>query len=734
MRRLSFNAKRLVRGGSGGAAKRWFLLLALFGLLMLVTYIGTKEYVARFYEGEIALKDVYAPFDFVYTGDVDKGRTTQLKQKAAMSVRPVYSIDEEAIGKSRQSLELFLQEILKQYSLGIDKKEKISAIKAVTQDKISDETLSALFKQAEFGKGFADNIYILFDGLATKPIIDKQTKKNLQEANVPQISLVDPSTGNEIEIPVDNIISDDNLSKELEQAASKLFSRQKELKEAALEIAAKFIQPDLKENTDVFKKRREEAIASVPEAYAEMHIKRNELIIEKGKRVTKKEKTLFEELDKMLSSKSKSSYLLGMGMLILVLLGLGVLHIRAYDRKLLSSTKDLALLSILVLIDAVMIQSFEAHGFPSYLVPVASIAMLSAILLGPEVAFLANVLLSVFGGVIYVGRVDIVLMALVGGSIGIYSVKSVRKRSHIIKAGFFVGIANFLTTATSGFLNDLAMGAFLVDASLGFATGIASSFIVMGLLPFFEYCFKVTTDITLLELSDLNHPLLQEMILKAPATYHHSILVSNLAESAANAIGANSLLTRVGAYYHDIGKIGKPEYFNENESEFRSRHENLTPSMSALIITNHVKDGIELAKRYKISEKIIDFIRQHHGQGMVYYFYQRAMEQASDLEAGGKIDESVYRYPGPKPQTRETAIVLLADSAEAASRAIENPTLAKINGVVHKVISNKFVEGQLDECDLTLKDLNKIEDSFTRALNAIFHTRLNYDKKENNGK
>ncbi|MBN1353060.1 MAG: HDIG domain-containing protein, partial [Candidatus Omnitrophica bacterium] len=221
----------------------------------------------------------------------------------------------------------------------------------------------------------------------------------------------------------------------------------------------------------------------------------------------------------------------------------------------------------------------------------------------------------------------------------------------------------------------------------------------------------------------LSNPLLKELTIKAPGTYHHSIQVGNLAEEACDAIGANSLLARVGSYYHDIGKKEKAGYFVENEGTSASKHDKLTPSMSALIITNHTKDGIEIAKKYKLNRAITDFINQHHGTSLIYYFYQRALEK---VKSDSELKEEEFRYPGPKPQTKETAIVLLADSVEASSRMLSDPTPARIKSLVQKIINNKFIDGQLDECDLTLKDLHNISESFVRVLTGVFHSRLEY--------
>ncbi|MCM8819776.1 MAG: HDIG domain-containing protein, partial [Candidatus Omnitrophica bacterium] len=258
-----------------------------------------------------------------------------------------------------------------------------------------------------------------------------------------------------------------------------------------------------------------------------------------------------------------------------------------------------------------------------------------------------------------------------------------------------------------------------------FVDSILASIIVIGILPICELIFRVTTNISLLELLDFNHPLLRRLILEAPGTYQHSLVVANLSEAAAEAIGANMFLARVGAYYHDIGKILKPQFFVENIVGYKDAHKNLKPSMSKLIIINHIKDGVELAKKYHLNPKIIDFIAQHHGRTLVYFFYQKAKE----LEPQAGLEEE-YRYPGPKPQSPEVAIVSLADTIEALSRTLTEPTPSRIEEMVTEVVKRRFLEGELDESKLTLKDLEKITQSFIRMLNALFHTRINYPKNE----
>lgn len=305
-----------------------------------------------------------------------------------------------------------------------------------------------------------------------------------------------------------------------------------------------------------------------------------------------------------------------------------------------------------------------------------------------------------------------------------------RKRNTIIRAGLIIGILQVITLI---FIDHLAIYSGQRYLIL-LLNGIVSSIIVLGILPVFEYLFNTTTNISLLELADTHHPLLQRMAQEALGTYQHSLSVGNLSETACRAVGANALLARIGAYYHDIGKLQKPEYFSENQEKEESKHSKLAPTMSKLVIMNHVKEGSELAKKYRLNPTIIDFIEQHHGNSLVYYFYRRALENIEEYQ---EVNEEGFRYPGPKPNSKETAIVLLADSVEAATRALKEPNPSKIEELVHKVINNKFIDGQLDECDLTLKDLEKISAVFIRLLCGIYHSRAYYpesERSENNHK
>jgi len=438
-------------------------------------------------------------------------------------------------------------------------------------------------------------------------------------------------------------------------------------------------------------------------------------------------------------------YIVKLPLIIPLLLLMAGIHLHYFKKAEPKLFLRMGLLISLIVFTAHAITKYYANISPFY-IPVASIAMLVILLYNDlQLSFLMAFLSSIFVGLIAGSDFGLMIITFVGSLLSVYYVKDARTRGHLIKAGFFTGGIQVLSAillypavldpaqhiifTNKPFLNYMVwlvdVGKYLKPLLLN---GLICAFVVMATSKVFELLFGVLTNFSLLEMADFNQPLLRKLVLDAPGTYHHSLVVSNIAEAAADAIGANALLTRVGAYYHDIGKTIKPEYFTENQTFDASKHDHLEPTMSRLVILNHVKEGVDLAKKHKLNQKIIDFIPQHHGTGLIYYFYQRALEGAQEGEV---VDQANFRYPGPKPQNRETAIVLLADSVEGAVRALDDPTRSRIDEVVRKVVNNKFIDGQLDECDLTLKNLERICSTFTRVLGAMYHSRVKYPEKKN---
>lgn len=354
--------------------------------------------------------------------------------------------------------------------------------------------------------------------------------------------------------------------------------------------------------------------------------------------------------------------------------------------------------------------------------PIPAGAMLVTLLFDFHTAIVFSFIVSLLSG-LWLNDAIYPVYAFVGSLIAAFSVIRCKKRSAIVKGGLSIGGANIITSVIlllfhGELFTEKAFSTLLFASSAGLNVTAAVSLF----LPVLEYAFNVTTDIKLLELLDLNHPLMKNLMIAAPGTYHHSVIVGNLVESAAETIGVNPLLARVSAYYHDIGKAKMPEYFVENQTTNVSKHINLTPHMSSLIIASHVKEGVELARQHKVPEPIMDIIQQHHGTSMISYFYQKAKDQ----DIANVTSEEEYKYPGPKPQTRVAALVMMADAVEAASRVLTNPTSARITALVDRIINHIFLEGQLDECELTLKDIFEIKKHFSYILTGILHKRINY--------
>ncbi|MBL7081115.1 MAG: HDIG domain-containing protein [Candidatus Omnitrophica bacterium] len=414
------------------------------------------------------------------------------------------------------------------------------------------------------------------------------------------------------------------------------------------------------------------------------------------------------------------SYALGVNLIVPLILVVLYICLRTWERK--NRIAKHPYLKLLLLFLVIFAIGWHMHlkDLNIIFIPYAIVSMLSILLWQNMVVTLLVALATNLSLAFVFNSLDVAILFLVASVLSCLLLPSVRRRAQIVSAGFIIGLAQVITWLI---LRNFQILPELNAYIILFINGVVCAIIVTGVLPVFEYLFTRITNISLLELADFNHPLLRRMMLEASGTYHHSLIVGNLSEVASEAIGANALLARIGAYYHDIGKLEKPEYFSENQPQSLNKHDSLSPSMSKLIIVNHVKEGETLARKYKLNQAIIDFIRQHHGTSLVYYFYQRALVGERDRDA---VKEEGFRYPGPRPKTKETAIVLLADSVEAGVRALKNPSANRIEEMVHQIINNKFIDGQLDECDLSLKELEKIADCFIHLLSSMYHTRVVY--------
>lgn len=428
---------------------------------------------------------------------------------------------------------------------------------------------------------------------------------------------------------------------------------------------------------------------------------------------------------------------LGTALLLVLLMGAVLFYIRREHREIYGNVAYLYMLGIIVLavmgIGKVLVatqvtQWPEFGGLMGYGVPVAAVGMLVAILLDFRLALIMVVVLAVLVGVMTGNDMRFALVGLLGGMAGVFSVSKLSQRTDLVRAGAWVAAANIAAIMTVGLVTDTSWGLLVVSGLiLGTANGLLSSVLANGALPFLESTFRITSAVKLLELANPGQPLLKRLLLDAPGTYHHSILVGNLAEAGAEAVGADTILVRVGAYYHDIGKIRRPYFFIENQLTAENPHDKITPGLSTLVLNAHVKDGVEFAREHKLPQAIVDIIEQHHGTSLVTFFYHKALQQ----DAKNLVREDDFRYEGPKPQTREAALIMLADTVEAAVRSVPNPAPGQIEGLIRKVIKDKLADGQLDECNLNFRDLELIAAAFGRVFTGIYHHRIEYpDSKE----
>jgi len=448
------------------------------------------------------------------------------------------------------------------------------------------------------------------------------------------------------------------------------------------------------------------------------------------------------------------SQALGTSLLVILLLAILFEFSAGNIRKFSPDDKDLVFLTLLLVAmlaatkASLAVFPFIEPAFPEiphsayvYGIGIAAGAILVRIVVNSETALVFSVVASVLAGWLLDNSVFFSVYFFIGSVVGAHSVGYCEDRNILLKTGAKVGLVNVLTILCQNLIgHEWVLSTVGFNLLFGFLGGVVAAVVVLGILPFVEWVFGYTTNIKLLELANLNHALLKKMLLEAPGTYHHSVVVSTLAETAARAVNANPLLARVSAYYHDIGKITKPLYFVENQGLQENKHDKLEPSMSSLILVSHVKDGLELAREYNLGQKISNIIQQHHGTSLISFFYQKAKDQENpEMD---QVDEGAYRYHGPRPQTKEAALVLLADAVEAASRTLLQPTPARLHGMVQKIINAFFTDGQLDECELTLKDLHQIAKSFNTILTGIHHHRVEYPapaakessgKKRNNG-
>ena len=637
------------------------------------------------------------PKQIVYVSEIltEKARST-----AEQEVEPVYRVDKNVLESFSEKIVSYfnaVQEVKSQYEERDDLQQGTELLAEKLDIKVNDQVLKGLLEVPMESSGIVQQELINLIRLFMKDGIQKEALESIRQAMISEV---------------------DSLGLSPSYTA---FCK-------AILLDAE-IKPNLVYDPVSTNQKIEEARMSTEPVL--VSVQPGEVIMRQGDIVRLEDIEKLQELG-LLRSKSPFGVFAGLSLLVLAAYVILLLYLLNYKEKVFKDERRFILFGILVVatlslarvVNSITI-SMDTQGINTlgFLIPMAAGSMMISILLDTGLAVFATALMAGFVGIITGNQLQFAMVGLMGGMAGIYSVSHLSQRGDLMKASLYIALANVVSILGFGLMQDISLTTLSIGMLFGLANGLLSAILTIGSLPFLESAFGITTSLKLLELSNPNQKLLKSMLLEAPGTYHHSILVGNLAEAAADAVGADSLLARVGAYYHDIGKLKRPYFFIENQFADENPHDRLAPSLSTLIITSHVKDGLDMAKEASLPPDIQDIIGQHHGSGLLSIFYRRALE---DEKSGDSISETDFRYDCSKPHTKEAAIVMLADSVEAAVRSAQKQSPNRLETLVRKIIKDKMEDGQLQNCELTFKELDIIAETFLRVLNGIFHSRIEY--------
>ncbi len=728
------------------------LLLGMSLLLALLITPWSPKPLRTFQLGDIARENIKAVGDFLVE-DVD---TSAQRQRDLMTqIPPVYDLDEQMAATAQERLDQAMEFMRRKYQElsqppAEAEKPKFSVIYKILvgQKPEFDRLLGASIPNTTFhllAKGeFSPYQEALVSQMLTrfyqKGVVGSRVILTPEHKEIVVRRL--PSQKEEVERLPYSFLDLEEVHKSAASYCRELAPDSSPSDRFLIcDLAQYLLAPNVSPNLAETQARRHAGLKSLRPAY--FQVKQGELLVREGERLTSANLAKLEA-QRLIYPRSRGLFIfLGVFLSLILLLGvsyqLGRLTLKNFPQRF----RDLAFLSVILLAGTLLNQGLLIMGDTIsrvrpevgqnlvYALPIALTSILAALFLGLEtgvgVAFVSAVLTALLLGKPF----PFFLYFAIAGLVGVWGVKNCRTRVALIQAGLAISLANLVMVTAFKLLEyPFAAQDLFIGQAFALGSGLLTGILALGLTPIIEGGFRYTSNIRLLELLNLHQPVLRDLMLLGPGTYHHSLVVGQMVEAAAEAIGANSMMTKAAAYYHDIGKIKKPLYFVENQAG-ENKHEKLAPSMSALILISHVKDGVELARKHKLGETIEAIIRQHHGTNLISFFYHKAKSQAANPEQV-KIDD--YRYPGPRPQTKEAGLVLLADQVEAASKMLTDPTPARVQGMVQKIINSVFADGQLDECELTLKDLHLIAKSFYKILNGIFHQRIHYpaplDKKK----
>jgi len=709
---------------------RPFLWGTLYVLVTTISFAPTLTFrAAPVRPGSIATRDVVAPRDLIVA---DLEATARRRSEAGGEVLPVYDFDGAAPARFEAELRESFARARAAFARSRSRGEVTEEVRDAFHLPIGDEALAALARLG-FSSAIEDRLAAIGRDLYRDGIVDN---RQLYQEQKNGILVRDTSTGREHRQrnPSDAIEYGSQAKSEVSMRLSESPLRAPQRAEVAAFLAAS-LRPNLTLNAAETARRRQEASRAVESVFTK--IPRGKVIVRKGDEISPRTSVWVAAVRASVSD--PSSWVKVAGILILQTLAAIAfwLDARRYIRRRRERPPETIYASMVSagILFALLLRGLFvlAQGFSSsfegaatyYALPFAAGPIVAGLVSGMGPALLFAAANAVGAGVLMGQSFPFALFALVGSLAGIFAVGKLRARTVLLAMGGFVAAANLISITAIQFLNAEPIGwSFALDALGGLVGGLLVSATVGLLLPVFEHFFHVTTDIRLLELSNQNLPLLRTLAMEAPGTYQHSLMVGQLAEAAAEAVSADALLARVSGYYHDIGKTRMPVYFIENQSKGFNRHDRLEPSMSALIIAAHVKEGVEMARKARLPEPIVAAIGEHHGTKLIQYFYQKALTRSEP--GGSPVHETEYRHPGPKPRSRITGILMIADAVEAASRTIVEPTPQKIRAMIHTIVDDCLRDGQFDECDLTMRDLTLIVDALDHTVTTIFHHRIDY--------
>ncbi|RLQ98182.1 HD family phosphohydrolase [Falsibacillus albus] len=691
-----------------------FIALALLIYGVLYSNVKPETYDIELFS--VAQKNIYSPKTVI-----DEQKTNMERDKAADDVGNVYEFKKE-VGQNRialiSSIFDFIDDVKQDAQKSMKSPDPSDEAGQSSEMSLQDQLQSL---KSKLTKNATEDI--------TKYIPDSVFLALLQ-ANTQDLSRVKSVVINQIGSVMGQKIKEEDvqsLRQVLEQRIKSL-SFSEEIKNAAIELGKYAIVPNDLYSPDLTEERKQQARDSIePEK-----IFQGELLAEKNQTI---DKEVYRKLKLLGLLKSNPTIKPLVGLAIFVFVMIGTLYIHFFHLNIPEERKQnflilisLILLSSLLIMKIIdLMEELDIEDL-AYIFPAAMGPMLIRILLNERIAMIVAILIAACGSIIFHGSVDgtvdveIALYILFSGLSGILFLSNQKHRLNILQAGIFVSFVNVLLLFFLVLMGDgqFSRMEYIYYILFAFASGISSAVLTIGFLPFFEAGFGILSTMKLIELSNPNHPLLKKILTEAPGTYHHSVMVANLADAACEAIGCNGLLARVGCYYHDIGKTRRPFFFIENQMNMDNPHDRLSPDASKDIIIAHATDGGNMLRKYKIPKEIIDIAEQHHGTTLLKFFYHKAKESK------GKVEESDFRYPGPKPQTKEAAVISIADSVEAAVRSKTHPTPEEIKKVVHSIVQDRLQDGQFNECDITLKELEVVKRTLCETLNGIFHSRIEY--------